>query len=172
MSDLLTPQHKTLLEYWRLRAGRKALPSREDIRPEDVPSLLKHLGLIDVVHGNDRLRFKYRLVGTQMSFVLGKDVTGTWLHELKFGEYRDYLDALFSEAVTMRRPVYSHTEFGYADNRRLEVKRLIMPLSADGEAVNMLLFSNLFHSDDADFGHRPYPPGEILDFSEGDRRAA
>lgn len=148
------------------------MPARDDLHPEDVPGILKHVGLIDVVHRPDRWRFRYRLVGTRMNHVFGQDFTGTWLHESKHGPYRDFLDALYAEAVQARRPVYSETSFGYRGDRCLTVKRLILPLSSGENHVNMLLFANMFASNDHDFGFRPYYSTDILGFDELIRSAA
>lgn len=172
MNMKLDSVHRELFEYWKLRSGRNSMPARHDFRPEDVPGILKHVGLIDVVHRADRLNFRYRLVGTRMNFIFGRDFTGTWLAESKTGAYRDFLYDLYAEAVVKQRPVYSHTDFQYQDDRHLSVKRLILPMSSDENAVDMLLFSNVFASNDHDFGFRPYLPEEILDFAEEQRIAA
>lgn len=172
MKYKLDSVHRELFEYWRLRSGARAMPSHEDLRPEDVPGILKHVGLIDVVHRPDALRFRYRLVGIRMNFILGQDLTGTWLHESEHGPYRDFLHRLHADAANDRKPVYSETAFDYAGGRNLNVRRLILPLSSGPDAVDMLLFSNTFASSDHDFGFRPYHATEIEAFDELVRDAA
>lgn len=172
MNVKLDSVHEELFGYWKLRSGRNTMPARNDFRPEDLPSILQHIGLIDVTHRPDRLNFRYRLVGTRMNFIFGRDFTGTWLAESKTGAYRDFLHDLYAEATRHQRPVFSRTSFDYRDDRNLTVNRLILPMSSDKESVDMLLFSNTFASDDPDFGYRPYLPDEILDFAEEERIAA
>lgn len=172
MNVKLDSVHRELLEYWKLRSGRNKMPSRADFRPEDVPGILKHVGLIDVVHRPNLLNFRYRLVGTRMNYIFGRDFTGTWLAESKTGQYRDFLHDLYADAVVNRRPVFSKTSFDYEGDRNLTVQRLILPMASEEDHVDMLLFSNVFDSDDHDFGFRPYLPDEILDFAEVQRIAA
>jgi hypothetical protein len=164
--------HRELFKYWQLRSGRNKMPARADFRPEDVPGILKHLGLIDVVHRAKRMNFRYRLVGTRMNVIFGRDFTNTWLNESKHGNYHDFLYALYCDAAGGSNLVYSETKFEYQGNRHLRVKRLMLPMSSDDQKVDMILFSNLFSSDDHDFGFRPYLPEEILDFAEVHRIAA
>ena len=168
----LDSAQRSLFEYWRLRSGRNPYPARKDIRPEDIPGVLRHLGQIDVVRRGNDLRFKYRTVSNQMRFIFGADYGGKWLHQSKHGTYQAYLHNLYSESATQARPVYARSSFAYQGDRHLDVKRLILPLSDNGGDIDMLLFSNLFSSDDHDFGFRPYLAEDIIDFVESVREAA
>src|SRR5260370_37269235 len=59
------PKTIRLYEYWRQKAVRAGmLPSRRDIDPTDIPTLLDNIWLLDVV-GEPR-RFRYRLIGDAM----------------------------------------------------------------------------------------------------------
>lgn len=169
----LRANHLTLLDYWTgLEAGGK-LPSRVAVNPMDVPRLLKNIGLIDVVQevgGN--YRFRYRLVGTQMSHITGLDLTDRWLHDVKKGEYGAFLEQLYTDAVTSASPVFSRTAMKYSDGRELETDRLLLPLAADGTNVDMLLYSNLFRSPSMTFGLKPFHPDDIVWMAESLRAAA
>lgn len=133
---------KQVFEYWESCRGTRAMPARADIDPVDIPKLLPHIGLIDVLDGGQR--FYYRLVGTNMNRVFGTDFTGTYLFERKSGSYAYFLQDLYRRAVSGPSAVFSETDFGYEDRRHLWIERLVLPLSDDGRQVNMLLFSNVF----------------------------
>lgn len=159
-SDRLKPRHLDLLQYWQSLCpaageGISALPAKGKVDPVTIPHLLSHIGLIDVEtppRGPEgrRSRFRYRLVGSAMVTVFGFDFSGTWLDESKPGAYGEFLADLYQETVDRGRPVYSESRFEYADERRLWVHRLLLPLIDDtpehpsAPVVSRLLFSNLF----------------------------
>lgn len=133
---------KELLGYWDSCRAGKSMPSRADIDPIDIPHLLPHVGLIDVLGGG--LRFRYRLIGTQMNKVFGSDLTGRYLDQSSGGDYRDYLDRLYKRCAQGPHIVYSEGELTYQDRTHLWIARLLLPLSRDGRRVDMMLFSSVF----------------------------
>ncbi len=163
---------RDLRTYWQLNCRGDILPARKDIHPEEITGLLRHIGLIDVARDKNVFRFRYRLVGTNMNFVFGEDYSGRWLHEAKQGPYMAYLNDLYTQATQTRSSVFASSNFAYQGGRSLRIKRLLLPLASNGRDVDMLLFSNTFASDDHDFGFRPYPASEIVDFAEEIRLAA
>jgi hypothetical protein len=55
------PKIVQLYEYWRAATPADGgLPSRRDIDPTDIPTLLEHLWLLDVVGEPSRFRFRLR----------------------------------------------------------------------------------------------------------------
>ena len=145
--DALTISEPRILElhaYWeRIAAGRR-MPSRKDLDPADLPRLLPHLMLVDVQPGD---RYRYRLIGTENVFEHGIDATGRYVDEVVPGlEYKEHVLKLYGECVRERRPVYSESEFlspvGFKTERLLKV--LLLPLSEDGETVNMVLVIQIF----------------------------
>ena len=135
---------KELLEYWSDKSGHRPMPSRADLDPVDIPHLLPHIGLIDVLGGG--LRFRYRLIGTNLNEVFGQDFTGTYLDQARSGDHLNYLDALYKRCIQGPRVVYSESESSYENRTHLWVARLLLPLSRDGERVNMILYSEVFMS--------------------------
>jgi len=75
---------KELHAYWdRKRAGR-AMPFRSDIVPTEIPKLLPMLFMVDVEH--EPRRFRYRLIGTGVVALTGRDLTGRAVDEQVFGK--------------------------------------------------------------------------------------
>jgi hypothetical protein len=65
------PEIVALFDYWRSKAPAEGtLPGRRHIDPLDVPRLLPHIWLVDVV--DEPRRFRVRLLGTALV------ETGTW----------------------------------------------------------------------------------------------
>src|SRR5947207_13056937 len=51
-----------LYAYWRHKAADRSLPSRADLDPVEIPKLLPHIMLIDVLPSGG---YHYRLIGTE-----------------------------------------------------------------------------------------------------------
>lgn len=132
-----------LLKYWTAKRGERALPSRADIDPVDIPELLQHIGLVDV-EGPPR-RYRYRLVGSYMQTMFGENYQGKYLDEARHGRYRQFLSDLYTAAFEHRQPLLSEAIFDYGTDRVVTIRRLILPLAeSDRAPVNMLLFANSF----------------------------
>ncbi len=78
------------------------MPARRDIDPVEVPTLLPHLQLIEIVAGG---RFRYRLIGTALAEAFGRDYTGQYPDEL-FDAARARSIIESHNAVRDARPTY------------------------------------------------------------------
>jgi hypothetical protein len=146
---MLEPIHHTLLmrllAYWQGKRGRRAMPSRADIDPNEIRDLLPHLLLTDVVNEQGRTRFRYRLVGTAVQEAFGREMIGQYIDELMSGTYRDFIVGLYQDLVERKKPIYSESIYGSSDPRnKLWTERLMLPLSTDGKHVNMVLSAQVF----------------------------
>src|SRR3954464_1001671 len=70
------PHGRLLLEYWKAKCVAHGLPGRAHIDPIEMRSFLPCTVLIDVERHDGWMRFKYRLVGTQVVSAFGREVTG------------------------------------------------------------------------------------------------
>ena len=122
--------------YWQARRGVHEMPGRADIRPEDLRRSLGWINLIDV--RPEPPAFRFRLVGTGVAQAYGRDVTGRSVRELTPPDYAELIHAAFAEAVRLRRPVLH--ELRFSDGWKTHImRRLTLPLSSDGSAVDMLM---------------------------------
>ncbi len=128
---------KELYRYWLLKCAGRRAPSRGDILPEEIRSILPNILLLDIV--GDVPRLKYRLAGTEFVHIYGAEVTGKFLDEIDFdGMSKLIIDDYFKVAKQCR-PSWTSWNFAKDDGRWLEYERLTLPLSEDGQTVNMLL---------------------------------
>jgi hypothetical protein len=135
---------KGAFDYWQRKAAGQAMPRRADLDPADIPKLLPHVMLVEV-HGPSR--YRYRLIGTANAQEQGVDATGRFLDEVLVGpEYRDHVLALYDECVRDRRPIYSESLFLSQPRGAVErhTKVLFLPLSADGETVNLVFVAQVY----------------------------
>lgn len=169
----LSTDHIALLDYWTgLEAGGR-IPSRAAVNPIELPRLLKSIGLIDAVPEiGGTFRFRYRLVGTRINHIHGSDFTDRWVHEERSGVHGELVEQLYLDAASRRAPQFSRIRMKYVDNRELEIDRLVMPLASDGENVDMLLFSNIFRSENLTFGLKPFRIEDVANVEESLRIAA
>ena len=66
------PAHCELFAYWRSLFPEDGLPGRQHFDPVDVPHLLRMLFLVDIVRGGKKIRFRYRLLGTDITSRAGR----------------------------------------------------------------------------------------------------
>jgi hypothetical protein len=133
---------RAVYDYWDGKRRGRAMPSRADIDPAELKAFLPQLVLLDVV--GDPPRFRYRLVGTEVTRVrqgLGKDdPTGTFVDEVTHHQGTSAVLAHYRRVVAERRPSIDAGNYTASPSRPwLRFKRMVLPLSADGVAVDMLL---------------------------------
>lgn len=138
------PKIRRILEYWlSLHPAAGELPGRRHLDPNDIPDLLDSVALIDVAR--DPIRFRLRLVGTRIVDFRGCDGTGKWMDEALPGfagtdSYRQYV-----EVAETGEPRWIYGQASVSrDRRRGNRERILLPLAADGQTVDMLLVLLLY----------------------------
>lgn len=138
--DQLVHCHSSLqriYEYWSVRRGARLMPARGDIDPIDLKELLPLLILIDVVPGPRR--YVYRLVGTHEVEMRGSDPTGKAVDEAYYGESAESTIHYLDRVVGTRQPVLYRGIYQPLRTRMQREDVLFLPLSSDGETVNMIM---------------------------------
>lgn len=141
----VNPRHdilKQLEAYWQAKKGERRAPARADLDPIDIPVLMPHLLLLDVEAGSCRIRF--RLMGTAVANGLGRDLTGRYLDELPLNKTQRAMYAEYLRVAETAEPACSTWEYTREDGRHVRLERLILPLSSDGVAIDMLLGGIVF----------------------------
>jgi hypothetical protein len=128
-----------LKEIWRLLEtlrGERTMLSRADIEPSDLKRVLPTVCLIEV--HRQPLRFRFRLAGTAWRTDLGFEPTGMWLHDWPHQSQKQLWETAWTAATEARRALRARRH-AIVDGVRLVYEAIMMPLSKDGEAVDMLL---------------------------------
>lgn len=141
------PKIAAIHAYWQSRRpAADRLPGRAAIDPTEIPALLPHIFLLDVLE--HPLRFRYRLVGSKLVLAGGRELTGRLMedvHEnlLTAPPYADYPACVREHRVGWRRGT---TVFDW-DREHVLIERMLLPLASDGETVDIILgFSVFFDS--------------------------
>lgn len=66
---------RSLFDYWQSKMRGRQMPDRADIDPIEIPKLLPNIVLIDILPDRPDC-FRYRLVGTEIVRVFGREMTG------------------------------------------------------------------------------------------------
>ena len=145
LSEPSTPGLRKLLEYWQTKCGGGRLPTRADIDPADLSFLLPNLFMMDVNMGEDaRNRFRFRLFGTELARVHGRDRTGKTFHETLEEEPADGSVTWATRLVNERIPLFVGGRVRYLRKEWLKFENAMLPLQNDGGEVSMILGATLY----------------------------
>jgi hypothetical protein len=133
--DEADPRLRQVYAYWQ------AKPARRDIDPAEITGVLPHLMLIDVEPGP---RYRYRLFGTAVTEAFGMNPTGKCVDEVMTGDYKTFLLRLYDDLCAQKKPIYSTSIYGTKLETKMWTQRLMLPLSADGAAVDKVLACQVF----------------------------
>lgn len=120
------------------------MPSRSDINPAEIPALLPHVVLLEVLReapaGPDdpALDFRYRLMGGAVEAHLTMRYTGLRMSEIPHQRAPSRMWQNFSTVVETARPMITQVPYIGQHKDFLAAQDLITPLSEDGSTVTML----------------------------------
>jgi hypothetical protein len=146
--DPATLRHPTLAflrEYWDSKRGGRPVPARADIKASELKEHLPWIVMVDVLPG--MTDFRYRLVGTLVTEYFrtdptGKTVTEAWAEQGKEGIEGNL--AIFRQVAQSRLPFFLCGESDWNTIGLEEFQCLLLPLSDDGENVNVILHAFVF----------------------------
>src|SRR3546814_5536143 len=94
---------------------------------------------------DDGRRFRFRLVGTELARNAGLDLTGRYVDEINPNKaYAAYISDLYSQCALMPGPLYSETRYRARGGRTRLTRRLICPLAADGQRIDLFIAVQTF----------------------------
>jgi hypothetical protein len=129
------PLLQSMYRYWLDRRRDRRMPARRDLQPQDVPALLPHIFLVDVLPEG----YRFRLVGTHIAEHVGVNATGKTLEEAASGDFYQRARRDFDAVAQGPAIHYLASELYWRNRDWMMYRRLLLPLSDDGRQVNMLL---------------------------------
>jgi len=148
------PLLAALSRYWSAKRGDRPMPGRFDIVPGEIRYQLTHVLLADVVEGG--ADFRYRLVGSGLHRSFPQVPTGKLMSEAlaPFGEATvTGTIAAYRQVVTSRTPSRLRGAGALYGQDPKYFDAILLPLSDDGETVNMI-FGGFFFDWDRDGAYR------------------
>jgi hypothetical protein len=126
-------------DYWLSIAPPGLLPGRQHVRPEQMSRWLSRMWLLDVFR--DPLRFRCRLVGSEMVRSIGHEVTGRWLDEVHpLSVSNPNSRQRFRIVAELGRPTWRRGPLRWARQPDFDlVESLLLPLAANGHLVDKII---------------------------------
>ncbi len=148
MSESWEARLRALKRYWDDKRGGREMPARADLDPVEVPELLPYMLLVETAETLGA--FRYRLIGTEVCRGFDRDRTGAYFADLPRIESFDEIYGSYWRSFRERTPQYFHGPLALSGaltgNGRTEFSRLTLPLSRDGNHVDMIL-AGIVYSD-------------------------
>jgi hypothetical protein len=145
-------EHPTLAflrDYWEKKRGDRAMPSRADINPTELREHLCWVIIMEVLPGI--ADFRYKLIGTLVSQYWLRDSTGKTVVEAFSAESPGAAKgvlAMFRKCARDKVIVRSWGSAGWLEGGFEDFDCIVLPLSDDGENVNMILHAFVFDRPD------------------------
>ncbi len=133
-----------LKRYWDGKRGDRAMPARADLDPVDIPEILPYILLVDTAETLEE--FRYRLIGTEACRGFDRDRTGARFADLPRTERFDEVYGGYWRSFQERTPQYFHGPLASIGEDRTQFSRLTLPLSHDGNHVDMILGGIVYSS--------------------------
>lgn len=138
------PRFQELKAYLAAKAPPGRLPGRQHIDPIEIPRLLPYLTLVDVVRDAGALRYRFRLVGTDVVNKTAADVTGKWVEDAFPSAAAASIMQTYDGVVASREPHYWANMIAVPGREHIGFERVVFPLARDGETVDMLIGIHAF----------------------------
>jgi hypothetical protein len=139
VGDPAYPDLVAILGYWSSKLSGRFAPPRSAIDPGDFTDVLPRVKLVDVLAGpGGTLDFRFRLAGTAIGNILGTELTRLRPLDLQPPQFGAMVHEHYRQCVHERRPLLHKVEIDSV-RRVHSYARLLLPLSSDGEQVDMLM---------------------------------
>ena len=142
MLEIDHPKLRRLYGYWLQKRGERKMAARADLDPLDLAFAMGNVILVDVLHDTPP-RFRIRLHGTNLVQYVGYELTGKMLDDMPVSEFRQLAGQSFTHVTKTGEPLRSRRD-RMIDGRPHRYETVIMPLSNDGERVDMLLIGLIY----------------------------
>ena len=125
--------------WWRAHIDAGRLPSRSDFDPVDHRSLLGWIVLFDVVRRERDTDFRYRLWGSEITTLVGRDHTGRLHSEVVSPDAMAFGRRCFFWVMEHKLPQVVQQRVPFEGRKFLTYERLALPLSNCGAEVDRIM---------------------------------
>jgi hypothetical protein len=141
-SEIEDAELQELYHYWRRKHRGDRLPRRADIDPIEIPGLLKNIAILEV--SDEAEDFVFALAGSRIEEVHGRALKGVSLRQLQAEFEVSPSVRRYHDAVNSREPQFQRASLKEFGKAHWSCRRLILPLSSDGERIDALLMGAVF----------------------------
>lgn len=133
------PDFAQAYRWWRTHVDAGRLPSRSDFDPASNRSLLARIVLFDVVRDQRGVDFRYRLWGSEITTLVGKDYTGRLHGEVVAPEAMEFGRRCFFWMIEHRLCQVARQRVPFENREFLTYERLGLPLSSNGAEIDQIM---------------------------------
>jgi len=135
-------------DYWLSIHPAEGLPARDHMDPLDVPSLLPKLWMANVER--NPVRFRYRLIGSDVVQILGEDLTGQYFDECFENFDGSVPQTTLVDTCEQGCPAWRRgpAVLIRKDYKFKQMERIFLPFANDGATVDLLLALSVYIVDD------------------------
>lgn len=132
---------RELRDVWLSAGGNSGIvPDWRTFDPFQAPQILPHLVVVDV-HWSP-LRFRYRVIGTRVAELAGRDATGRWLDEELYGESLETMLWTYRRCAETETPLATVGRVHFAERKEwITLEHLFLPFSRYGDGLDTILSS-------------------------------
>jgi hypothetical protein len=136
--DFERAELNALRGIWREKTKVKPIASRADFDARTIKPYMRNLSIMDVVDEAGVRRYRYRYMGSAIVEVFGEQ-TGRYIDEFISPDRMARWRAAHDLVVVSGRPIRFVVNYASPQISYLSSECLMVPLSEDGERVNMLM---------------------------------
>jgi hypothetical protein len=126
-----------LFRYWHGKCQGRVMPARRDIDPIEMRQWLGNLLLVDFPP--DPMQYRIRLDGVNLVQFYTSSREGKGVEALTSEEERRIVLPQYMTVLERKQPAYYETQFVTSEGIVTSQRKLLLPLSEDGQRVNMVL---------------------------------
>ena len=134
----LSTQAQELFARWQAHCGPEGLPARSAFDPLALRSYLGYLLVADVElpagKGKER-RFRYRLIGTDLAEISGRDMSGRYFDEIYDPISLKEMRHCFGWVIDNRRPARVYGTLRHAGRAFVSFDGIFMPVSTGDAGI-------------------------------------
>lgn len=137
--QMILPEQQAVYDYWRSKCRGGRLPAHGDIDPADLVEFLPTISLMQLCLKSTPARFQFRLAGTGLYDIYGREITGSYLESLPPGSRRDYWQRILNRVTDRARPSAGAVRSNISGKTHMAQFWVRLPLAPNGRDVTMIL---------------------------------
>jgi len=132
------------LDYWRGICRSRPMPTPDDLDVLDMPrAALPYVGLLDVEYEPVR-RFRWRLIGTAITTLLERDLTGCYWDEVYDETVLVPWLRVVDDVLKNRVPVRFTSQAHVVGKEIYDAEHIYLPMSRNGDRVDRIFKASVF----------------------------
>ena len=133
------PIATALYDLWLDLKGEDEMPARKRFKPGAMKDYLPHLYIVDILEGGRDYRL--RLIGTALTDLVGRDMTGSLISEVPETAWRR---RVYDSVVEARAPLVYQSRLGNDGGRTVTTENVVLPaLDRDGAFSELMCASEM-----------------------------